>query len=84
MTTLHAIAAKCIERTAAMGTKGKRANDFAFEFVVGAAAALDAVGHPDAGHVTMMIFLNLRTHPFPLACIRQWAEQAAPAAEVAA
>lgn len=51
MNTLQTLCTQCVERADAFGWKGKTGDKLAFEFMVGACAALLAVDHVDAKHV---------------------------------
>lgn len=83
MSMLRQLAIKWRERESALGYKGKRAENAAFEFFIGATAALQISGHPDADHVGTCAALILATAPFPLGTIDQWAKADLPEAQSA-
>ena len=55
MNMLQQLCTKFVERSEALGLKGKKREDACFEFMCGAATALQAVGHPEADHVTKIV-----------------------------
>lgn len=69
---LRELASQWIARRAAFGLKGKKADAYAFEFFIGAAAALDLAGHPAKDHVLACISLVLATAPWPQRVIEAW------------
>lgn len=54
--TTH-IAKQFVERSAALGYKGKARDNAAIDYIVGAAAALQAINHEELGSVTAMAFI---------------------------
>ena len=80
MTMLRQLAIKWRERESALGYKGKQAERAVFEYFIGATAALQISGHPDADHVGTCTALVLATAPFPLGVVAKWATADLPEA----
>jgi hypothetical protein len=51
MNTFQSLCVQFVERVEYLGLKGKARETECLAFFVGAASALQTVGHPDAGHV---------------------------------
>ena len=60
---------KFIERADALGLKGKKRDDYALEFMIGAATTLALIGHPEADHVCRCSALLVSTRGY-LAIVR--------------
>lgn len=62
--TLKAVATVCFNREKKMGTKGKRRDANALEFMCGASQALVTVDHPDAQCVLAVTAMLITTRGF--------------------
>jgi aromatic ring hydroxylase len=51
MAMIQTLCARFVTRSEYFGLKGKKRDIEAFQFMVGAASALEAIGHPEAEHV---------------------------------
>lgn len=70
---LRQLSAKWVERQSALGLKGKAADRAVFEFMTGAATALQAAGHAEAQHVVTCVAVILANVPFPCGTVAGWA-----------
>lgn len=55
MNMLQKLCTKFVERSEALGLKGKKREEACFEFMCGAATALQVAEHPEAEHVTNVV-----------------------------
>lgn len=77
MTTLTMLKTLCkafVQRSEALNLKGKKREDAAFEFLIGAHTALAAVNHPEADHVRTVTTFIIATQGFRE--VKRIAEQA--------
>ena len=55
MTTLQLICQQCVERMNFLKLSKKKRDAYSYEFMVGAAVALEQLNHPDAEHLKVFV-----------------------------
>ena len=66
MNMLQTLCTRFVERAEHFEMKGKKRDEKAIEFLVGAATALQAINHPEANHVTNCVAMII--------CVRGYME----------
>lgn len=64
MTMIKTLCKFFVERSEALNLKGKKRDEAAFEFLIGAHTALVAVGHPEADHVRVVTTYSIAFRGF--------------------